>query len=145
MRPTDSELPQVIDRLAAATNDHDVAAIAGCFAEDYVNHTPAHPSRGFTGREQVRRNWEQILAGVPDLSCVVTRHAIHGDEVWTEWEHTGTRRDGASHLMRGIIVFTVAGEEISAASFYLEPVDPDTDGIDDAVRRHVGVHAARSR
>src|ERR1700712_1284828 len=149
MSPTDGDIPQVIDRLAAATNDHDVAAIAGGFAEGYVNRTPAHPARSFTGREQVRRNWEQILGAVPDISCVVTRHARRGDEVWTEWEHRGTRRDGAGHLMRGVIVFTVAGDELSAASFYLEPVDPDADpdtgGIDDAVRRHVGLDAGESR
>jgi ketosteroid isomerase-like protein len=139
MRPSDDAMPTVIDRLAAATNEHDVAAIAACFAEDYVNQTPAHPHRGFTGRDQVRRNWEQILGAVPDISCVVTRRALDGDDVWTEWEHRGTRRDGAPHLMRGVIIFTVVRDEIRAASFYLEPVDPDPAGIDDGVRRHVGV------
>jgi hypothetical protein len=139
MRPTDDATPSVIDRLAAATNQHDVAAIAACFAEDYVNQTPAHPNRGFTGRDQVRGNWVQILDAVPDISCVVVRRAWQGNDVWTEWEHRGTRRDGCRHLMRGVIIFTVVRDEIRAASFYLEPVDPDTTGIDKAVRRHVGL------
>src|ERR1700712_2744572 len=141
MRPTDTDMPLVIERLVAATNEHDVNAIARCFADGYVNRTPVHPARGFTGREQVRRNWEQILGGVPDISCVVTGHARLGDEVWTEWEHRGTRRDGTPHLMRGVIIFTVVGDEIGAASFYLEPVDTGTDGVDDAARRHVGADA----
>lgn len=132
-------MPTVIDRLADATNEHDVDAIAACFAEDYVNHTPAHPDRGFTGRDQVWRNWKQILDAVPDISCDVTRQAVRGDDVWTEWEHRGTRRDGVRHVMRGVIIFKVVGDEIRAAWFYLEPVDPDPAGIDDAVRRHVGV------
>ena len=143
MRPTDDDMPAVVDRLVAATNEHDVDAIAACFAEDYVNQTPVHPSRGFTGREQVRRNWVQILDAVPDISCVVTRCALQGDDVWTEWEHRGTRRDGAPHLMRGVIIFSIGGDEIRAATFYLEPVDADPagtePGIDDAVRRHVGL------
>ena len=53
----------LVDRLVRATNAHDVDAVAACFAEDYENETPVHPARGFRGREQVRKNWEQIFAG----------------------------------------------------------------------------------
>ena len=31
----------------------------------------------------------------------VLRSAVAGDTVWSEWEMTGTRRDGTAHLMRG--------------------------------------------
>ena len=91
----------MIDRLATSTNAHDVDALVDCFAADYRNETPAHPARGFTGREQVRRNWQQIFAAVPDLHAVVLRSAVAGDTVWSEWEMSGTRRDGTAHLMRG--------------------------------------------
>ena len=37
------------------------------FAPDYRNETPAHPERGFTGVEQVRKNWQQIFAMIPDV------------------------------------------------------------------------------
>ena len=56
-----------VDRLLQATNDHDLEALVACFADDYENETPVHPARGFRGREQVRRNWEQIFAHVPDV------------------------------------------------------------------------------
>ena len=59
---------EVIDRLIQATNEHDLEGIVGCFAADYRNETPAHPARGFVGRDQVRRNWTQILAAVPDIT-----------------------------------------------------------------------------
>lgn len=39
----------------------------------------AHPERGFTGRDQVRRNWEQIFAAVPDVTAEVVRIAVDGD------------------------------------------------------------------
>src|SRR6478735_10286292 len=97
----------VISRLVDATNAHDLDALAGCFAPDYRNETPAHPARGFSGREQVRRNWQQIFAAVPDLHAVVLRSAVAGDTVWSEWEMSGTRRDGTAHLMRGVILFGV--------------------------------------
>lgn len=55
----------MVERLVHATNDHDIDALVACFAEDYENETPVHPARSFRGRDQVRRNWEQIFAFVP--------------------------------------------------------------------------------
>jgi len=127
----------MVDRLLRATNEHDVDAVAACFAEDYENVTPVHPARGFRGREQVRRNWEQIFANVADLRAELLRCAITDDVAWTEWEMQGTRRDGTAHEMRGVIVFGVRGDVASWARFYLEPVDTDSGTVNDAVRNQV--------
>ncbi|MEP7090693.1 MAG: nuclear transport factor 2 family protein [Nocardioidaceae bacterium] len=116
--------------LRDATNTRSVAEVAGCFADDYVNQTPAHPGRGFIGKDQVRRNWTQIFAAVPDHTATLIASAQDGDTVWTEWEMRGTRADGSSHRMCGPIVFTVHDGLATAARFYLEPVD-DTQGGDD--------------
>jgi ketosteroid isomerase-like protein len=132
-----SEAQEVIGRLVQATNDHDVDAVAGCFADDYENETPVHPGRSFRGREQVRRNWEQIFAFVPDLRAEVTRSTIDGDTAWTEWEMAGTRRDGSAHQMRGIVLFGVRDGVVRWARFYLEPVDLAAGTVDDAVREQV--------
>jgi ketosteroid isomerase-like protein len=126
---------EVIDRLRGAVDAHDLDALTACFAPDYVNETPVHPARGFRGAAQVRRNWEQLFAGIPDLTALVTDRAVSGDTVWTEWEMRGTRRDGTPHLMRGVVVFTVGNDCIEAARFYLEPVETDTGDVDDAVGR----------
>jgi hypothetical protein len=133
-----SEATVVIDRLLEATNQHDLDAISACFALDFVNETPLHPARSFRGREQVRRNWEQILGGVPDLHAEILNQASSGTGVWTEWEMSGTRRDGSRHLMRGVMLFEVAGDAITRVRFYLEPVDESGIGIDAAVRQAVG-------
>jgi ketosteroid isomerase-like protein len=129
----------VLRRLERATDEHDLDTLMDCFASDYVNETPAHPARGFRGREQVRENWRQIFAGVPDLRARVLRSAVDGGSVWTEWEMSGTRRDGAPHLMRGVIVFGIADERIVSARFYLEPVDISGTDVNAAVRAAVGV------
>ena len=129
---------ELVERLAQATNDHDVDAIVDCFGTDYVNETPAHPGRGFHGREQVRRNWTQILGGVPDLRARVLALAVDDETVWSEWEMAGTRRDGVTHLMRGVIIFVVTDTLIRAARFYLEPVDLESGVVGEFVRATVG-------
>ena len=97
----------IVRTLQGATNAHDLDAIVACFAPDYRNETPVHPARGFTGNDQVRRNWTQLLGAIPDLCAEVVALAVSGTTVWSEWEHRGTRPDGTGHLMRGVIVFTV--------------------------------------
>jgi ketosteroid isomerase-like protein len=128
---------EMVDRLVQATNAHDVAGIAACFAEEYENETPAHPARSFRGREQVRRNWQQIFGFVPDLRAEVKRSVIDGETAWTEWELTGTRGDGSAHQMRGVVLFGVREGLAQWARFYLEPVDLTGGTVDDAVREQV--------
>lgn len=126
-----------VQRLRQATNDHDLDALAGCFAVDYRNETPAHPERSFVGRDQVRKNWGQIFAAVPDVRAEVLRCVEDGDTVWSEWEHRGTRPDGSAHVMRGVVIFGVEGGLVSWARFYLEPVQDGSGGVDEAVRSQV--------
>jgi ketosteroid isomerase-like protein len=131
----------LLSRLHRAVNDHDLDALVACFADHYRNETPAHPARGFIGRAQVRRNWEQIFAAVPDLTADV-RSLANEHTVWSEWEMRGTRRDGQPHLLRGVVIFEVAGREATSASFYLEPVEQGGPEIDETIRRTVGSERA---
>jgi ketosteroid isomerase-like protein len=127
----------MVQRLQRATNEHDLEALVACFAPAYRNETPSHPERSFTGTEQVRANWTQIFAAIPDVTCEVLRCAVDGDTVWSEWEHRGTRADGTPHLMRGVVIFGVADGLAAWARFYLEPVQQDAGTVDQAVRRQV--------
>ncbi|ABG99563.1 conserved hypothetical protein (plasmid) [Rhodococcus jostii RHA1] len=128
----------MLRRLENAVNAHDLDAVVDCFASDYLNETPAHPARGFTGSEQVRRNWTEIFGGVPDLRARVLRWAVDGDTIWGEWEMVGTRRDGHPHLMRGVIVFGVDDGRAKWSRFYLEPVDDSPVGVEPTVHAQVG-------
>jgi ketosteroid isomerase-like protein len=131
------EVRRFVDRLVAATNAHDIEALVDCFATDYVNETPIHPGRGFVGAQQVRSNWEQIFAFVPDVRAEVLRLAVDADTAWTEWEMTGTRGDGSAHCMRGVVLFGVRDGVAQWARFYLEPIDATESTVDDAVREQV--------
>ena len=46
----------------------------------------------------------------------------------------GTRRDGQSHLLRGVVIFGVEGDQAIWARFYLEPVETGGPDADEAVR-----------
>jgi ketosteroid isomerase-like protein len=128
----------VVRRLAETVNAHDLEAMVACFADDYVNVTPAHPQRGFGGSQQVRRNWSQLFAGVPDLRAELLATAVDGDRVWTEWDISGTRRDGGPFALRGVVIFGVTGDVISTARFYLEPVEETSGDVDAHTARVVG-------
>lgn len=124
----------VVRRLRQAINDHDLDAVVACFAPRYRNETPAHPARGFTGRDQVRRNWSQILAAVPDLTAELVACRGGEGEVWAEWDWSGTRPDRTPLRMRGVTILGVEDDAVSWARFYMEPVDDDGVGVDGAVR-----------
>jgi ketosteroid isomerase-like protein len=128
----------LVERLKEAVNRHDLESLAGCFALNFLNETPVHPTRSFRGREQVRRNWAQIFAGVPDIEAEVLRSSVDRDSAWTEWEMRGTRRDGAHHLMRGVSIFGVGDDQFTSVRFYLEPVEEGGAAVDAAVRQAVG-------
>lgn len=125
-------------RLRDAVNRHDLEAMIGCFAADFVNETPIHPARSFRGRDQVRKNWAQIFAAVPNLEADMIDGASQGDTVWTEWEMRGTRVDGARHLMRGVSIFKVVDDEFGSVRFFLEPVEQGGGDVDAAVRSALG-------
>jgi ketosteroid isomerase-like protein len=125
---------QVVRRLHAAMNAHDVEAFVACFAEDYDSAQPAHPDRAFRGREQVRANWSEIFAGVPDFRAELVRVDAVGDTAWSEWHWEGTQTDGGRLDMAGVIVLGVRDDHFAWARLYVEPVEQAGAGIDEAVR-----------
>ena len=118
-----------LERLSQAIASHDIEKLVACFHPDYRNETPAHPDRGFVGDDQVRRNWTQIFAAVPNLEQHVLRAAVDGSTVWAELEHTGNRPDGTEHVMAGVAIFGIRDGRAQWVRFYLEPrtfgVGPD--------------------
>jgi ketosteroid isomerase-like protein len=116
--------PEVIERLARATNKHDVDGMVECVHEDYASEQPLHPEWNFTGRGQMRKNWSGIFADVPDLKAELIRSAVSGDEVWTEWLMDGTRTDGSPFEYRGMAVWGTRGDLIAWGRLYFGVVQP---------------------
>jgi hypothetical protein len=78
-------------------------------------------------------NWEAMLAGIPDFCAEICRSVHDGDTTWTEWRWSGTRGDGQAFEMRGVTLFEVADGQIVAGRLYLEDVERDVVGIEQAV------------
>ena len=123
--PSDASImgEDLVARLAAAMNAHDVEAFVACFAEDYDSAQPAHPDRAFRGREQVRANWSAVFTGVPDFRAELVGVNVAGDTAWTEWRWEGTQTDGERLDMAGVIIFGVRDDRLASARLYVEPVE----------------------
>ena len=127
----------LLDRLTAAVNGHDLDGLVDCFTPDYRNETPAHPAQGFTGRDQVRRNWQQIFTLAPGLTATVLRSCCQGEVVWSEWEMTGARPDGSTLQTAGVMIFGVRDGRFCWVRFYLEPVQAGGPDASQALRQHL--------
>jgi hypothetical protein len=122
------------ERLHVAMNNHDVDAFAACFADTYRSEQPAHPSRAFVGRDQVRRNWTSVFAGVPDLTAEILVATTAGGVEMTEWVWSGGHTDGSRFEMRGVTVLGISDGLISWGRLYMEPVERDGDDIEAMVQ-----------
>jgi hypothetical protein len=64
----------------------------------------------------------------------IRRSVQDGDTTWIEWRWSGTRSDGQAFEMRGVTLFETAGGQIVAGRLYLEDVERDAIGIEQAVQ-----------
>lgn len=119
-----------LEDIQRATNHHDLDALVACFAPAYQSAFPTHPDRAFSGREQLRRNWSQIFAAVPDLHATLLRSAVEGDTAWAEWEWTGTLVTGGPFLHRGVTIHGVDQRQTRWVRLYMEPVRAGEPGIE---------------
>ena|SRR5215204_4253557 len=126
-------MPAVIERLRESLNRHDQEAMLECFDPDYRSEQPAHPNRGFGGKEQVHENWSGMFESFPDFQADLLRHISEGDVVWSEWHWSATGLQ-----MAGVVVMGVNDDRISWARLYMEPVEEAGQDIDEAMRTITG-------
>lgn len=122
-------MPSVVERMHEALNRHDLEAFLDCFDQGYQSEQPAHPNRGFGGKEQVRKNWSAIFESFPDFEANLLRHTSEGGTAWSEWCWRAT-----GLYMAGVILMGVEDERIAWARLYMETVEEDGENIDEAVR-----------
>ena len=113
-------MTDVLERLRDAQNAHNLDAFVACFDPDYRS-------------EQVRKNWAEVFAGVPDFRAELLRSEQAGGTGWAEWHWHGTRADGTRLAMRGVTIFGIHDDRIAWGRLYLEDVEGGQ-GIDQAVQ-----------
>jgi ketosteroid isomerase-like protein len=126
---------ETVERLHDAMNRHDLEAFLACFDPNYRSEQPAHPTRGFGGRDQVEQNWSALFEGIPDFHAELLATARDGDTLWSEWQWTGSRANESPLDMRGVTLFEIKNDRIVSARLYMEEVEESGAAIDETVRR----------
>jgi hypothetical protein len=115
----------LLERMRAALDAHELDTFVGFFREDYVGERPRHPGAVVSSREDVRRNWAEVISDVPDLRIDIPAAVQDGNTIWSEWRAYGTARSGAMLELRGVIIFGVQDDQVAWSRMYLEPVEQE--------------------
>ena len=113
----------LLEQMRAALDAHDLDTFLEFFREDYIGERPRHPGAKISSREDVRRNWAEVISDVPDLRVEVPAAIEDGDRIWSEWHAYGTARSGAMLELRGVIIFGVQDDQVAWSRMYVEPVE----------------------
>ena len=112
---------------------HGLEAFLECFNPKYRSEQPAHPNRGFGGKEQVRKNWSTMFESFPDFEAQLLRHTDERGVVWSEWHWSATGLN-----MAGVTIFGVEEDRIVWGRLYVEAVEENGQDIDEAMRTITG-------
>jgi predicted SnoaL-like aldol condensation-catalyzing enzyme len=126
-----------ISNLVDAMNAHDGARMAAWFTPDYRSEQPAHPNRGFGGRDTMAALWDQLYEVVPDMVCEVVASDSDGSTVWAEWHwHGHYSSDGSLFESRGVTISQLTDDGLIAGQrLYIEQVEQDGAGIEESERQ----------
>jgi steroid delta-isomerase-like uncharacterized protein len=110
-----------------AWNAHDLDALMSFMSDDCVFETAAGPERcgtRFSGREAVRRAFEQAWLTFPDAQWQNGRHFVHGERGVSEWTFTGTKADGTRIEADGCDLFTFRDGRIAVKNAFRKDRPP---------------------
>jgi ketosteroid isomerase-like protein len=123
----------LLEQMRAALDAHDLDVFVEFFREDYVGERPRHPGSPMSSREDVRRNWAEVIRDVPDLRVDVPAAVEDGNTIWSEWRAYGTARSGAMLELRGVIIFGIQDDRVAWSRMYMEPVEQEGVPLSDLV------------
>lgn len=113
----DNALVRLLGEHTAAWNSHDLDRLMRLFADDCVfdasGGPDAHGTR-FSGLDQVRAAFADVLASMPDANWAGGRHlALTDDYGVSEWRLTATTSDGTPLDVFGCDFLTVRDGKIT--------------------------------
>jgi len=110
-----------LQSFANAFNAHDVKAILSLMTDDCVFEASAGPDADgekFTGREKVKKAFEDVFDTFPDAHWGNARHFVKDDRGFSEWIFTGTKADGTRVEVTGCDLFTFRDGKIAIKNSY---------------------------
>ena len=125
-----------ISKLLDAMNAHDAAGMATLFSPDYRSEQPAHPNRGYGGKDTLTEIWDELFRAVPDFTSEVTAAVADGASDWVEWHWHGHYADGSLFEMRGITITELTDDGLIGTNrLFTEPVEHDGPDIPESERQ----------
>jgi ketosteroid isomerase-like protein len=118
---------EVVERMLAAFNAHDLDAIMALFADDCTFLAPRGPDpwgRCYEGRAAVREGLGARFTGIPDVHYEDRGHFLAGDRGVSQWTLTGTTADGVRVEVRGCDIWTFRGDAVAVKDAYWKIVEP---------------------
>ena len=106
----------LLDGFANACNAHDVARLLTYMTDDCVFQASAGPNADgekFSGKEAVKKAFEDVFKTFPDARWDNVRYFISGERAVSEWTFTGTKQDGSKVEVLGCDLFTVRDGKIA--------------------------------
>jgi len=121
MDGTDHETKTVVSEFLAAFNRRDVDGIMALMSDDciYESPSPAPDGTQLIGQQAVRKAWEQLFQGRPDVVFDGEETFIAGDRAVARWIMRWTA-DGKEQHVRGLDIFRVEGGKITNKLAYLK-------------------------
>ena len=105
----------VLDSFANAFNAHDANKIMSYMTDDCIFEASAGPDvngEKFTGKEAVKKAFEDVFKNYPDAMWTNPHHFISGNRAVSEWVFTGTKTDGGKVEVAGCDLFTLRNGKI---------------------------------
>ena len=110
-----------LQSFADAFNAHDIDGIMSHMTDDCVFEASAGPDvdgEKFVGKAAVRKAYEDVFATFPDARWSNPKHFIDGERGFTEWEFSGTKKDGTKVEVTGCDLFTFRNGKIAIKNSY---------------------------
>jgi len=120
--PTSAQATRmVIDTFNDAFNRHDADALASLLTDDTVfeDTSPPPDGRRIEGRAAVVEFWREWFTRNTDARFEAEDVIVSGDRAVVRWVYRKLRNGQPWHL-RGVDVFTVRGERVSAKLAYVK-------------------------
>jgi len=111
----------MLRRIAAAFDRHDLGTIMASFADDAVFEGPTGPDRWgrrFVGRDAVERAFAGRFDGIPDVRYLEDEHFVDGDRGASTWILRGTSRDGERLDINGCDLWAFRGDLVVRKDSY---------------------------
>lgn len=103
----------------AAEHDHDLEKILSHFAEDAEFTSP---TMVLTGRGEIRRYYENVLANFGSVEVTVENHLEQGEQLAVEWKAVLGGDDGERTVL-GCNIFTIRSDRIARMRVYFNAAD----------------------